>query len=133
MEMTGSTLLYLIEGDIPILTFFLVWAGLLALKGNIKKHKKIAIIHAIATWLSCLLVIVLVRMGFETGGNAPKWLMNIHLVIIYTIPPALVILMATGLKGMRSFHKRFALFYIVVWSGALLTGFMIFLKVKGLA
>lgn len=129
--MSGSTLLYLIEGDIPILTFLLVWAGMLALKGNIRKHKKVAIAHAIATWLSCLLVIVLVRMGFEVGGHAPKWLMNIHLVIIYAIPLILVCLMTTGLKGMRSIHKRFALFYAITWSLALLTGLMIFLKVRG--
>lgn len=130
--MSGVKLLYLIEGVIPILTFLLVWAGTLALKGNIQKHKKVAIAHAIATWLSCALVIILVRMGYEVGGHTPKWLMNLHLVIIYAIPPALVCLMITGLKGMRSYHKRFALFYIIVWSGALLTGLMIFLKVKGL-
>lgn len=131
--MSGSTLLYLIEGDIPILTFLLVWAGMLALKGNISKHKKIAITHAIATWLSYLLIIILVRMGYEVGGNAPKWIINTHLAIIYVIPVILVCLMTTGLKGMRSIHKRFALFYVVIWSGALLTGLMIFLKVKGWA
>lgn len=130
--MSGSTLLYLIEGDIPILTFLLVWAGLLALKGNIGKHKKVAIAHAVATWLSYLLIIILLKLGFEVGGNAPKWIINTHLVIIYTIPPALVFLMVTGLKGMRSIHKRFALFYVLIWSGALITGLMIFLKARGL-
>ena len=130
--MSGFSLLYLIEGDIPLLTFLLVWAGILGLKGNIRKHKKVAITHAIATWLSCLLVIVLVRMGYEAGGHTPKWLMNIHLVIIYAIPPALVCLMVTGLKGLRSVHKKFALFYVIIWSAALLTGLTIFLKLKGL-
>jgi len=130
--MSDFRLLYLIESDIPLLTFLLIWAGVLALNGNIQKHKKVAIAHAVATWLSYLLIIVLVKMGFEVGGNAPKWIVNTHLAIIYTIPPALVCLMVTGLKGKRSIHRGFALFYIITWSGALLTGVVIFLKAKGL-
>ncbi|VAX19893.1 hypothetical protein MNBD_NITROSPINAE03-485 [hydrothermal vent metagenome] len=128
--MNDSKLLYLIEGDIPLLTFLLVWAGILALNGNIKKHKKVALAHAIATLASFLLIIILVRVGYEVGGNAPKWIMNVHHTIIYTIPPALICLMVTGLKGKLSIHKGFALFYVLTWSGALLTGLVILMKVK---
>ncbi len=125
-------LLYVIESDIPLLTFLLVWAGSLAVKGNIQKHKKIAVIHAIATWISCVIVVTLVRLGFEIGGEAPKWIINMHLLIIYTIPVTLVGLMVTGPMGRRAIHRRLALFYVVSWSAALLTGFTIFLLAKKL-
>ncbi|VAX21581.1 hypothetical protein MNBD_NITROSPINAE04-1594 [hydrothermal vent metagenome] len=128
--MNGSRLLYLIEGDVPLLTFLLVWAGILALNGNIQKHKKVALAHAIATLASYLSIIILVRVGYEVGGNAPKWIMTVHHAIIYAIPPALACLMVTGLKGKRSIHKGFALLYVIIWSGALLTGLIILMKVK---
>jgi len=128
--MNGSRLLYLIEGDIPLLTFLLVWAGILALNGNIEKHKKVALAHAIATLASYLLIIILVRAGYEVGGNAPRWIMNVHHAIIYAIPPALVCLMVTGLKRKRRIHRGFALLYVLTWFGALLTGLIILMKVK---
>jgi len=120
-------LLYLIEGAVPLLTFLLVWALFLALKKDIGKHKRVATIYAAATWVSTILVGVLVRMGFVIGENAPKWIMDIHLVFIYGILPLLLALMVTAYKGKRLVHIGLAVTYVVFWCGALVTGAMIFM------
>lgn len=124
-------LLYLIEALAPLLTGLLVWAGWLAFSGSIARHKKVAVSHAVSTWLSYVVVIALVRMGHAVEGNAAKWIVDTHLVIIYLLPPALVALMATGLKGFRSIHRKLAYSYIAAWTLALITGAMIFLSHRG--
>jgi len=120
-------LLYLIESAVPLLTFLLVWTLVLALKKNIGKHKKIATIYAVSTFVSIVLVAILVRMGFVIGENAPKWIMSIHLVFIYGILPLLLGLMVTALKEKRSLHIGLAVTYLVFWCGSLVTGAMIFM------
>ncbi len=120
-------LLYLIESAVPLLTFLLVWTLILALKKNIGKHKKIAIIYAVSTCVSIILVAVLVRVGFVIGENAPKWIMDIHLVFIYGILPLLLGLVVTAFKGKRFLHIGLAVTYLVFWCGSLVTGAMIFM------
>lgn len=129
--MKGNFLLYVVESAVPILTALLIWAGALALRKNIEKHKKIAASHALATWISSIAVVILVRLGFTMGGGAPDWILNIHLAIIYAIPPWLVLLAMTGLWGKRSVHKGFAGAYVVLWGLALVTGAMIFAMDRG--
>lgn len=124
-------LLYIIEGAVPLLTITLVWAGYLAFKKNVPAHKKMAIFHAVTTWLSYIVVMGLVRMGFSMGENAPAWIMNIHLAIIYTLPPMLVALMILGLKGARKLHITLASIYALLWIAALVTGAMIFFTHRG--
>lgn len=123
-------LLYVIESAVPFLTILLVWAASLALKKDIEKHKKVALGYAVATLVSYALVIILVRFGYKIGGETPKWLMNLHLVVIYTIPLLLVGLVALGLKGRRKAHIVMACIYAIYWSGALITGAMIFISAK---
>lgn len=130
--MKGSILLYIIEGSVPVLTFLLVWAGIAAIKKDHKKHKKLAVYHAIATWSSVLLVVLLVKLGFSLGKGAAPWILEIHLYTIYLIPPLLALLMITGLKGIRPAHLPLAGLYAINWLAALATGAMIFGSVRGL-
>lgn len=129
--MKGNALLYLVEGGAPILVALLARAAVFALKKDIARHKKAAMIHAAATWISLILVLVLVKMGYSIGENAPAWILKIHLAIIYLIPPLLVILPATGLSGRRTAHMVAAITYCVVWAASLITGAMIFSMSKG--
>lgn len=129
--MKGNALLYLVEGGAPALVALLVRAAILALKKDIARHKKAAIMHAAATWISLISVLALVKMGYSIGENAPKWILNIHLTIIYMIPPLLVILPATGLSGKRTSHMIAAIIYCMIWVAALITGAMIFSMSKG--
>ena len=71
-------------------------------------------------------------MGYAVDGKAPQWLMSLHLVIIYMIPPMLVALIILGVKGKRKTHIPLAVCYLIIWSGALITGAMIFLSGRGL-
>jgi len=123
--------LYTVEAAVPILTWLLVWAGRLALKGEASRHRRIATIHAMATWISYVIVIVMVRLGYSMEGKTPGWILNTHLVIIYLIPPTLVALMVTGFGGKRSIHTKFAIFHTINWIAALTTGAMIFLMARG--
>jgi len=127
----SKVLLYIVEAAVPLLTWLMVWALALGLKQNFARHKKIAFSHAIATWASYAIVILLVRLGFTMGGNAPDWIVDTHLVIIYLIPPLLVALMVTGLKKKRAPHGKIVIIYVVTWSAALVTGAMIFLMDRG--
>ena len=102
-----------------------------ALKRDIARHKKAAMIHAAATWIALITVLVLVKMGYTIGENAPAWILKIHLAIIYMIPPMLVILPATGLSGWRTAHMMAAITYCVIWAASLITGAMIFSMSKG--
>jgi len=129
--MKGKLLLYVVEGIAPILTALLVWAGALALRQEKEKHKKIAATHALGTWVSSIAVVVLTRLGYSMGGKAPDWIMNIHLAIIYAIPPWLVLLAMTGLGGKRMAHMTLAFAYAVLWAAALVTGAMIFMMSHG--
>lgn len=129
--MKGNALLFLVEGGVPVLVALLARAAVFALKKDIARHKKAAMIHAAATWVSLALVVALVKMGYTIGENAPAWILNIHLAIIYLIPPLLVILPATGLSGRRTAHMVAAITYCVVWAAALITGAMIFSMHKG--
>ncbi|MGK7345301.1 MAG: hypothetical protein ACNS63_05785 [Candidatus Nitrospinota bacterium M3_3B_026] len=129
--MKSNLLLYAVEGVVPILTALFVWAGVLALKQEKEKHKKIAGAHAVSTWVASAAVVVLVRLGYTMGGGAPEWIMNIHLAIIYLIPPWLVLLAITGLAGKRGAHMPLAGVYSVLWTAALVTGAMIFAMDRG--
>ncbi len=129
--MKGNALLFLVEGGVPVLVALLVRAAVFALKKDIARHKKAAMIHAGATWISLILVVVLVNMGYSIGENAPAWILKIHLAIIYMIPPLLVILPATGLSGRRTAHMMAAITYCVIWAATLITGAMIFSMHKG--
>lgn len=129
--MKGNALLFLVEGGVPVLVALLVRAAVFALKKDIARHKKAAMIHAAATWISLILVVVLVNMGYSIGENAPAWILKIHLAIIYMIPPLLVILPATGLSGRRTAHMMAAITYCVIWAATLITGAMIFSMHKG--
>ncbi len=124
-------LLYTVEAAVPLLTWLLIWAGTLALRGETSRHRKIATIHALATWVSYVIVIAMVRLGYSMEGKAPEWILDTHLVIIYLIPPTLVALMATGFGGKGSIHKKLALFHTINWAAALVTGAMIFLMARG--
>lgn len=124
-------LLYIVESAVPLLTANLVYAGILAKRGDIERHKKWAGIHAITTWVSSILVFVLVRLGFRMGDGAPDWIMDVHLVIIWAIPPMLAVLMFTGLKGIRKVHLPLAAIYSLNWMAALVTGAMIFAADQG--
>jgi uncharacterized membrane protein YozB (DUF420 family) len=129
--MKGKALLYFVEGGAPVLVALLVRAALLALKKDIARHKKAAMIHAVATWISLILALILVKMGFTISENAPAWISKIHLAIIYMIPPLLVILPATGLSGRRTAHMMAAITYCVIWAASLITGAMIFSMSRG--
>ncbi|MBF0292227.1 MAG: hypothetical protein HQK86_08735 [Nitrospinae bacterium] len=129
--MKGNALLYLVEGGAPALVALLARAAFFALKKDIARHKKAAIIHVAATWISLIVVAVLVNMGYAIGENAPAWILNIHLAIIYLIPPLLVILPATALTGRRTAHMMAAITYCMVWAATLITGAMIFSMSKG--
>jgi len=107
-------------------------AGVRALKGDRAGHRRVAIYHAVATWVSYIIVITLVRLGFELEGKAPEWIVSLHLAIIYAIPPLLALMLFTGLKSLKSVHKALAASYVAIWSGALITGFMIFLMARKL-
>lgn len=131
--MKSNLLLYAVEGIVPVLTALFVWAGVLALKQEKEKHKKIAAAHAVSTWVASAAVALLVRLGYTIGGEAPEWIMSIHLVIIYLIPPWLVLLAVTGLAGKRSAHAPLAAAYAVLWTAALVTGAMIFAMARGWA
>ncbi|HJM82447.1 MAG TPA: hypothetical protein QF720_02495 [Nitrospinota bacterium] len=125
-------LLYIVESAVPILTVLLIWAVYNAWKKNILAHRKAATLHAVATLVSTALVFVLVRLGYSVGEEAPKWIRDIHFVIIYQIPILLGFLMYFGLSGRRKIHKRFAIYYLLIWTAALATGLMIFLTHNGL-
>jgi uncharacterized membrane protein YozB (DUF420 family) len=129
--MKGNALLYVVEGGAPALVALLARAAHLALKKDIAKHKKAALTHSAATWISLILVLVLVKMGYTIGENAPAWILKIHLAIIYMIPPMLIILPATGLSGRRTAHMIAAITYCAIWAAALITGAMIFSLSKG--
>lgn len=129
--MKGNALLYLVEGGAPLLVALLGRAAFFALKKDIARHKKAAMMHAAATWVSLITVLVLVNMGYTIGENAPAWILKIHLAIIYMIPPLLVILPATGLSGRRTAHMMAAITYCMIWAAALITGAMIFSMSKG--
>jgi uncharacterized membrane protein YozB (DUF420 family) len=129
--MKGKALLYLVEGGAPLLVVMLGRAALLALKKDIARHKKAAMIHSAATWVSLILALVLVEMGFTISENAPAWISKIHLALIYMIPPLLVILPATGLSGRRKAHIMAAITYCAVWAASLVTGAMIFSMSRG--
>lgn len=129
--MSGNALLFLVEGGVPVLVALLGRAAVFALRKDIQRHKKAAMIHAAATWISLILVVVLVNMGYSIGENAPAWILKIHLAIIYMIPPLLVILPATGLSGRRTAHIMAAITYCVIWAATLITGAMIFSMSKG--
>ncbi|MDH5509076.1 MAG: hypothetical protein OEZ32_01850 [Nitrospinota bacterium] len=124
-------LLYVVEAVVPILAIQLVWAGRLALRKEKERHKRIAAIHASSMWASYLLVWGLIMLGQTMKGNAARWIVETHLVIIYIIPALLVFMMATGLKGIRKPHMALAALYVVLWSAALVTGAMIFLSHRG--
>lgn len=124
-------LLYVVESAVPLLTANLVYAAMLARRKDIAGHKKWAGIHAITTWVSSILVFTLVRLGFKMGEGAPEWIMNVHLVIIWSIPPMLVILMWSGLKGIRKVHIPLMVIYSINWAAALVTGAMIFAADRG--
>ncbi|MDH5477080.1 MAG: hypothetical protein OEY50_01995 [Nitrospinota bacterium] len=124
-------LLYIIEAVIPVLTFQLVWAGKLAWRQEKERHKKVAAIHAASLWGSYLLVWILIMFGQTLQGNAPRWIVDTHLVIIYIIPALLIFMMATGLRGARKAHMALAGVYVLLWGAALVTGAMIFLAHRG--
>lgn len=124
-------LLYIVEAAIPILTWLFFWAGILALKKNKEKHAKIATIHAVSVWGSYLVVWILILMGQSLKGNAPRWIVDTHLVIIYIIPALLVFMMISGRKGVRKVHIPLAVTYTILWAAALVTGAMIFLAHRG--
>ncbi|MBI4667317.1 MAG: hypothetical protein HY751_13015 [Nitrospinae bacterium] len=124
-------LLYVVEADIPILVWLLGWALVLAMKGDHEKHKKVAIWHGVATWASAAIVFVLVRMGFRMGQSAPEWILDLHLNIIYTIPPLLILLAITAMNRKSLAHKGTAAAYLMLWAAALVTGGMIFAMDRG--
>jgi len=120
-------LLYVVEGAVPILTIMLVMTARKAIQRDHPSHQKSAKIHAITTLASCVLVALLVRLGFSIGDGAPDWIMNIHMVFIYSIPPLLAILYFTSLQQTRKkVHVVSAILYGFNWIGALVTGAMIF-------
>jgi len=129
--MGAALLLYVIEGAAPLLTITLVWAVVLALRGNIPRHRKIAVTHAVATVVSYIVVIALVRNGYRLEGKTPEWILNAHLTVIYAIPLFLIALPATGLTGRRSAHRALAFVYAIAWTAALVTGAMIFMAHRG--
>lgn len=124
-------LLYIVESAVPLLTANLIYAGILAKRKDIARHKKWAAIHAVTTWVSCILVYGLVKLGFKMGEGAPAWIMDVHLVIIWAIPPMLVVLMWSGLKGFRKIHLPLMAIYSLNWLAALVTGAMIFAADRG--
>jgi len=124
-------LLYVVEGAVPILLGLLIWADVLAIKKNHEKHKKVAMVHAVATWVSTLLLIVLIRLGFRLSENAPGWIQEVHQYIIFAVPPILLALALTGLYGKRALHLPVAALYVVSWIGALTTGGMMFAMARG--
>ena len=124
-------LLYVIESAVPLLSGLFIWAAILALKGDYEKHKKVAMSFAIVTWLSYIVVIILVRFGHNIDGKAPEWIVNLHMLIIYYIPPALALMAYTGITGKKPMHKKVAISLAVAWLGALVTGAMIFITARG--
>jgi hypothetical protein len=124
-------LLYVVESGVPLLTGLLFYAGWMAYKKDIARHKKWAAIHAVLTWVSTALVAALVALGFKMGEGAPEWIMDIHLVFIYAIAPMLAVLMFTGLKGVRKIHIPLAMVYVLNWLASLFTGAMIFAADRG--
>ncbi len=125
-------LFYIIEGAVPVLTWFLVVALIRAFAKDYERHQKTAKIHALLTLSSCALVFILVRLGHSLDkGSAPEWILTVHLIIIYLMIPSLVALMVTGSKRIRAVHVPLAYFYTVNWVLALVTGCMIFLFSKG--
>ena len=124
-------LLYIVESAVPLLTANLIYAGMLAKRKDIAGHKKWAGIHAVTTWVSCFLVYGLVKLGYKMGDGAPDWIMDVHLVIIWAIPPMLAILMWSGLKGIRKVHLPMMAIYSLNWVAALVTGAMIFMADRG--
>ena len=124
-------LFYIVEAVIPILTIQLAWAGRLAQRKEKERHKRAAAIHAASVWASYLFVWVMIMFGHTMEGNAARWIVDIHLVIIYIIPVLLAFQMATGLKGIRKIHIPLAVIYVILWAVALVTGGMIFLSHRG--
>ena len=124
-------LLYVVEGAVPILTYFLYDAISKALRKEHPAHRKSAIRHAIATIVSSILVVALVRIGFTIGGKAPQWIMTVHMVFIYSIFPLLAALYFTSRPKRRKFHLVAATLYGLNWLAALGTGLMIFLMARG--
>jgi hypothetical protein len=124
-------LLYVIEAVIPLLTGQLAWAARLALRKDKERHRRMAAIHAISVWGSYFIVWAMILLGHTLKGNAPRWIVNTHLAIIYILPVMLVFMMATGLKGVRKVHIPLAILYVFLWAAALATGAMIFLAHRG--
>ena len=124
-------LLYTVEALVPILTVQLAWAGAMALRKEKERHRRMAAIHAASVWGSYILVWAMMLMGHTIKGTAAKWIVDIHLVIIYLIPALLLVMAPTGLKGIRRVHIPLAVTYVILWAAALVTGAMIFLSARG--
>ncbi|MBI5815265.1 MAG: hypothetical protein HZB29_06600 [Nitrospinae bacterium] len=124
-------LLYIVESAVPLLVGLLVWAIVVAYRKDGGKHRKVAMMHAIATWLSTVIVVTLVRAGFRMGEHAPAWIQDLHWNIIMWIPPLLLMLALSGLSRKKNIHLPIAAIYVVVWLAALTTGGMMFSMHKG--
>lgn len=125
-------LFYIVESATPLLTILLLWAAWEVLKKkNVQKHRKVALVHAGATVASLVLVVLLVRLGYQMGEKAPEWILSLHLKIIYFGVALLVMVAATGLKRKKRIHFPLAIVYVLNWAAALVTGAMIFGMHKG--
>ena len=126
--LTPTLVILSLKYAVGAVTVLLVFSLIALAKGKIKLHGKINLVFFILTVAALFLIEIVVRMidpmlfsGLWKNAELAKSL-KIHLC--FAVPSAFLmgIMLFTGLKKLKVWHRRVAIVFLVCWVGTFYTG-----------
>ena len=135
--MTPETIVIrILQSVVPILTGLMVYAIILAIKGNIEKHQKVASLLMVLTFVGVSGLLITVAMGFDYtslkdpllgwGPDSIHQRLTIHRCFSGPLTLALCYTLYTGITKKRKSHRLAANITVFFWIGTLTTAVIFF-------